>query len=297
MAPALVVQAASTTAAHLVCRLPGKGDGVCAESDAAVAWRGNVQLEGAAGGQGLLASVMRSLLGGESFFVQRWRAAADASGAVNEVVLAPQHQGDVAVIPVTPGDDVLLVQGAFLASETAVAVSGDAQELRRIFTSALAKTGFFVLRASGRGALAITGPGVLRQVRLAHGERLSVDNGHLVAWSASVGMRVGLATGGVVASVTSGEGLACHFEGPGLVVYATHKPPDESARKSGKEAVSTFAVCVFLCVFLAMFCLVVGAIGYTIYTGGGGGGGGAFAGARASRARLPRPRVRPGADL
>ena len=50
----------------------------------------------------------------------------------------------------------------------------------------------------------------------------------VVAWSPNVGMEVGLAVrGSAFRSMASGEGLMCHFEGPGEVWVQTHVEPPE----------------------------------------------------------------------
>ena len=60
---------------------------------------------------------------------------------------------------------------------------------------------------------------------LAHGERRSVDNGHVVAWTASMPYEVAMATGSIFTSMTSGEGMMCHFTGPGTVYVQSHQEP------------------------------------------------------------------------
>ena len=75
------------------------------------------------------------------------------------------------------------------------------------------------------------GHGALHKIFIASGERLSVDNGHLVAWSPNLEMRVGWAArGSAWRSLASGEGLMCHFEGPGEVFVATHGRPRQTKR-------------------------------------------------------------------
>jgi hypothetical protein len=80
--------------------------------------------------------------------------------------------------------------------------------------------------------------------------------------------RTGLASGGIVNSMTSGEGLMCFFEGPGTLYLQSHKPSIEAntAIKSAKGGAwrtakvgGTLNIC--LCMpFLFFVLLVVGAM-------------------------------------
>ena len=282
MAPTFeVLHSAAGPSAALRVTMPALNDSVHCESDAAVCWRGNIQLEGKAQG-GLLASLFRSVVGGESFFVQTWRATGPTAGTVNEVILAPEEPGGIVVVTVNHGEDMLLVAGAYLANEPAVNVETDVQ-FKNVITSVLSQTGLFVLRARGRGKLAIHGHGALKTVELAPGESLAVDNGHVVAWSARTNMRVGAAASSVISSFTSGEGFACFFTGPGFVVYSTHKPPTQvsSSSKAAKANNGPVGNCIAVLVvllFVVVFVGVFGTIAYLAITGqlenntSGGGG-------------------------
>lgn len=47
-----------------------------------------------------------------------------------------------------------------------------------------------------------------------------MDNGHLVAWNCEYIIER-VASGGMISSLSSGEGLACRFKGPGTVYLQT----------------------------------------------------------------------------
>jgi len=124
------------------------------------------------------------------------------------------------------------------------------------------------LRASGRGTVACAAFGSIHKFVLSPGETRAVDNGHLVAWTARMQYRTGLANGGIMASMTSGEGLMCHFTGPGTIYLQSHKPGEaETVVKHGKANAKRgalfggnaaialfFAVCFF---FLFLFVVVM----------------------------------------
>ena len=95
-----------------------------------------------------------------------------------------------------------------------------------------------------------------------------MDNGHVVAWSESMYYKVGLATRSWLGSLTSGEGLMVHFEGPGVVYVQSHNPNNamqtrmRGARGGGGSRGSPVFVIFFFfcaCCFLFFFLAVVSA--------------------------------------
>ena len=92
-----------------------------------------------------------------------------------------------------------------------------------------------------------------------------VDNGHIVAWSGSMKttMRLASGRGGILGSMTSGEGLMCLFEGPGTVYVQSHKPnigPDGArgtrnggGRSTGNPVVACILFLVVILIFLGTF--------------------------------------------
>lgn len=57
-------------------------------------------------------------------------------------------------------------------------------------------------------------------IQLVEGEAYFIDNGHLVAWNCKYEIER-VASGGLVSSFSSGEGLGCKFKGPGTVYLQT----------------------------------------------------------------------------
>ena len=86
----------------------------------------------------------------------------------------------------------MLAKGAFLAADDGVEVSTTTQ--RGLGNVLLSGTGFFVLRASGQGTLAVAAHGAILSFTLAPGEVRAVDNGHLVAWSEHMAFEMRLAS-------------------------------------------------------------------------------------------------------
>mmetsp|Transcript_4632 Transcript_4632/g.6853 ORF Transcript_4632/g.6853 Transcript_4632/m.6853 type:complete len:301 (-) Transcript_4632:197-1099(-) len=229
------------------------------ESDAVVTFSGDLDIKGCMSG-GFLASLARRLFTNESFFTTKVENNQESQGSV---MMAPADPGGVILHRLVGnyGDDLLLTRGAYVASDGSVQISSEIQ--RGFGRSMLSGTGFFLLRASGRGTVACAAYGAIHTFTLNSGEVRAVDNGHLVAWSASTKYRVGLASGGsrggIVNSVTSGEGLMCFFEGPGTIYIQSHKPAQEAdtvikSTKAGANnslrAGSSFAVVIFVMIFI-----------------------------------------------
>lgn len=265
-----------------------RGDTVKAEPDALVTMSANIEV-GAALDGGLLGGIMRKTFSGESLFVQTLRA----SRGDGDAMLCAAEIGDLELISMARGEDLMLAKGAFVASSEAVDVSTAVQ--RSMTKSLFAGTGLFLLRAATptRGDLVISAHGKLSHFTLAPGEVRAVDNGHLVAWSAEMPYEVRLASstggqslmGSLASSVTSGEGLMCFFTGPGRLWLQTHKPPPPAGKSNegGASRGSGGGFNAGLClVCMVMTCFAVVATGIAVFSmvGGssfmGGGGGGTF---------------------
>ncbi len=196
----------------------GEGESITAESGAMVYMSPNIELEtrrrGGGGLSGLLKTIKVAALGAESFWINTFTA----RGGEGEVALAPAIPGDVHVLELS--DEGYIVQsGAYLASTPGIEVDTKWQGFRGL----LAEGDLFMLHISGSGKLFVAALGALEERELAPGERLTVDNGHLVAWGE--GMRYDVRkVGGLKSLVASGEGLVVDIEGPGKVVLQTRNP-------------------------------------------------------------------------
>jgi len=207
------------------------GTAIHCESDAVVTFAPSdaVQVTGEMSG-GFWSSLWRVFLGGESFFTTV--AKNTDSTQPGNVMLAPADPGGIELheLSMTTGSsgDLLLTSGAYVASDVRVNISTELQSQMR--NSLLSGTGFFLLRASGQGKVACAAYGAIHKCQLGEGEQRSVDNGHLVAWTATMKYRTGLANarGGMLTSMKSGEGLMCHFTGPGIIYLQSHKPGREA---------------------------------------------------------------------
>lgn len=187
------------------------GESVFAEAGSMVAISGGVEASAAVSG-GVVRSALRRIVTQESFIMTRFTARVYGAW----VALSPRFPGDVASLELTPGADMVVQSGSLLAHAETVEVSAALGSLQ----SFALKEGATVLRASGAGSLVIAAYGGLERFELRAGETLVVDSGHLTAWSASLGFKVGPLKGVLSASLT-GEGIVGEFTGPGLVYVQT----------------------------------------------------------------------------
>lgn len=188
----------------------GPDEGVVCESGALVAMSGDVQVETRMRG-GLLKSLARSVLGGESFFVNTFRAGAQGG----EVLLAPTLPGDVFTSELQ-GETYLVQSGSFLASAESIETDTKWSGARTFFGG----EGLIMLRCSGSGALVLSSYGAIHEVDLAAGQVFTVDTGHLVAFSEQLGFKV-RTIGGLKSTFLGGEGLVVDLSGPGKVLLQT----------------------------------------------------------------------------
>ncbi len=180
------------------------------EGGAMVSMSADLSVETQARG-GLLSSLARTVLGGESFFLNTYTA----SSAGGEITLAPTLPGDIVVVPMTGG--TLLVQsGSFLACSDEIAMDTKWGGAKTFFSG----EGLFMLRITGTGTLIVSSYGAIHELKLAGGQKYIVDTTHLVAFDESIGYQV-KTIGGIKSTLFSGEGLVVELTGPGTVLLQT----------------------------------------------------------------------------
>jgi uncharacterized protein (TIGR00266 family) len=174
------------------------------EAGSMVGMSAGVQVETKARG-GLLKSLARSMLGGESFFINTYRAPSQGG----QVMLAPALPGDI-VVRQLEGETLLVQSGSYVASSENVDVSTGWGGAKTFF----AREGLILLKIGGTGTLVLSSYGAIEEMELAGGEKFTVDTGHLVAFSDRLGFDV-RRVGGLKSTLFSGEGLVVDLTGPG----------------------------------------------------------------------------------
>ncbi|CAG7962493.1 unnamed protein product [Penicillium nalgiovense] len=134
-----------------------------------------------------------------------------------ELLLAPPMLGDIIILPIKSGESWNAGRDSFLAHTSGVHHEYKPQGLSKGFFSG---EGFFVYEFTGDGLLWLQSFGAIIKKDLTEGESYFVDNGHLVAWKCEYDIER-VASGGLLSSFSSGEGLACRFKGPGTVYLQT----------------------------------------------------------------------------
>jgi len=160
---------------------------------------------------GLLKSLARSVLGGESFFINTYKAGSNG-GSIH---LAPTLPGDVLAVDLT-NETYLVQSGSFLASEETIETDTKWGGAKTFFGG----EGLIMLRCQGAGKLILSSYGAIHEMQLGKGESFTVDTGHLVAFSESIGFKV-RAVGGFKSTILGGEGLVVDLTGPGKILMQT----------------------------------------------------------------------------
>ncbi len=193
----------------------GAGEVVRAESGAMMATSDGVAIEASMQG-GLMKSLKRGVLGGESFFITTYTAP-QAGGWVDVAAHLP---GDMTIVEVG-AQPVFIQRGSYIASETGVEIDTKWGGFKSLFGG----EGGFMLRASGQGTVVLSCYGALDRIRLADGETMVVDSGHMVAFDEGVNFSLRRAAGGkTVQTLKSGEGFVFDFRGPGEVMVQSRNP-------------------------------------------------------------------------
>jgi uncharacterized protein (TIGR00266 family) len=192
------------------------GEKARVESGAMAAHSAGMSLEAKMQG-GLMKSLKRSVLGGESLFVSNYTA--------------PEAGGWVDVAPRLPGDAFTIeVDGAYILTRGSFLASSDGLELDTKwggFGNLAGGEGGFLVHVTGTGTLVGSCYGALDRLTLAAGESITVDSGHLVSYTNTVTMQARrAAAGGLMQSAKSGEGLVYDVTGPGEVIVQSRNPQE-----------------------------------------------------------------------
>jgi uncharacterized protein (TIGR00266 family) len=185
------------------------GETVRAESGAMLAMSAGIAMETATQG-GVLKGLKRSVLGGESFFMNTFTAQVDGA----ELYVAPALPGDVVAWPIN--GSLYVQSGSFLASSAGVEVDTKWGGGRTFFSS----EGLFMLRIAGQGELVLSSYGAIHAIDLQPGQTYTVDTGHMVAWTEGIAYNV-RKVGNWKSTFFSGEGLVCDLTGPGRIYLQT----------------------------------------------------------------------------
>ncbi len=191
------------------------GEELRVQSGAMAAHSAGVELEAKMEG-GLMKSLKRSVLGGESLFMSKYTAPAQGGW----VEVAATLPGDAFTVEVT--GEYILTRGAYLASSTTLEIDTKWGG----FGNLAGGEGGFLVHITGNGTLVAACYGAIDRRQLAAGETITVDSGHLVAYTPGITLASRKAGKSIMGSLKSGENLVFDLTGPGEVITQSRNPRD-----------------------------------------------------------------------
>ena len=188
-----------------------KGESITAEAGALVFMKGDVEIKTKMR-SGFLKTVKVSLLGNESFFVNSYIA--NENGCVLGLTGPPV--GDIIEIPIDQNNGFIVQSGAYIASTNDVVIDTKWQG----FTKGIFGSELFMLKVTGNGKVFCNAYGGIIQKQISSGEKMTLDNYHLVALSQNADYKV-TKFGGLKSTILGGEGLVTEIIGPATVYFQT----------------------------------------------------------------------------
>ncbi len=191
----------------------GAGDVVRAEAGAMMYMTDAVEMDAKMEG-GVLGSLKRKFLSGESFFITYFRS----SHAGGRVAFAGPYPGKIIPLQMER-QQVLCQKDAFLCALGDIDI--DIAFTRKLGAGFFGGEGFILQRLEGSGLVFLHSGGTIVPMTLGAGERIKVDTGCLVALDPTVDYDI-VRVGGVKTSLFGGEGLFfASLTGPGRVWLQT----------------------------------------------------------------------------
>jgi uncharacterized protein (TIGR00266 family) len=182
--------------------------GSMAYHNGCVKLEGKMNSGGAKGLEGAIAAFGRSMVSGESFYITT--ATGTQDGAT--IAIAPSNPGSIAALNVAPGAQWRIRDRAFLACSATAQYKIQRQSLGKAIFAGTG--GLFIMESTGVGVMLVSCYGEL--IPLECNGNLVVNNNHVVAWSADLDYKIGIASG--IIGYRTGEGLVNSFQGHGKVL-------------------------------------------------------------------------------
>ena len=129
----------------------------------------------------LIGGFLKSVVGGESFFINTYTAGPSGGW----ISMAPSSPGDICTFDLGPGKDMYMQGGAFMACSPNVQYDTKFQGAKALFS----REGAFFLRAyseGGPGQVFYCSYGAIKEIEVTPNTPIVVDNGHLVAFTNGV---------------------------------------------------------------------------------------------------------------
>ena len=195
----------------VVCHLEN-GEKMITEKGSMVWMSPNMQMETHGGGLGKMFSKAFS---GESMFQNHYTS----RNGPGMIAFGSSFPGQIKVLDIRPGQEMIVQKSAFLASEPGVELSIFFQ--KRLGAGFFGGEGFIMQRLSGYGTAFVEIDGDLVEYELMPGQQLIVDTGNVAGFSSTVRMDIQTVSGAKNV-LFGGEGLFnTVLTGPGRVWLQT----------------------------------------------------------------------------
>lgn len=182
--------------------------GQCLKTErGAMSWMSpNMQMSTNAGG-----GAFGRMISGESIFLNEYRAI----GGPGMIAFASSFPGSIIPYQVTPGNDIVVQKGGFLAMEEGLSLKVAFQ--KKFGAGLFGGEGFIMQRVSGNGLVFLEIDGSCTKYDLQPGQQIIVDTGYVAAYTGTCQMDVQTVKG-FKNIVFGGEGLFnTVITGPGTV--------------------------------------------------------------------------------
>jgi uncharacterized protein (TIGR00266 family) len=185
---------------------------ITAEAGSMVYMKGDIEIKTRTQKGGFFKKLSISALGQETFFVNDYIAHGDTC----ILGLTGPQLGDIWRMVANPGTGFMIQSGSYICSTPDIQLDTEWQG----FKKGLFGTGLFMIKVSGVGDVFLNAYGGIIQKELLAGEKIIIDNYHLVAFSENMSYRV-TKFGGLKTTILGGEGLVTEITGPGTAYFQT----------------------------------------------------------------------------
>ena len=194
----------------VVCNLDS-GEQMITEKGSMVWMSPNMKMDTRGGGLGKMFSKAFS---GESMFQNTYTAQGDGM-----IAFGSSFPGQIKVVTIAPGQEMIVQKSAFLAAESGVELS--IHFSKKLGAGFFGGEGFIMQRLSGKGMAFVEIDGYAVEYDLDPGEKLVVDTGYLAAMSGSCSIDIQTVPG-IKNKLFGGEGFFnTVVTGPGKVILQT----------------------------------------------------------------------------
>lgn len=169
----------------------------------------NMKMETTSGGG--FGKALGRMFAGEALFQNRYTA----QGGNGMIAFASSFPGEIRAFQISPGRELIVQKGGFLAAESSVNLSVHFQ--KKFGAGFFGGEGFIMQKLSGSGIAFAEFDGHVVEYELGHGQCIVVDTGYLAAMDATCSMEIQTVPG-IKNALFGGEGLFnTVVSGPGRV--------------------------------------------------------------------------------